>query len=108
MDATCPSILCCVCVGECGCVCNFAQISVHASFHVCAVKCRSECVVCVSFTLLPPLPSCSNTVETLLHQTQPQAAWVQGDQNKMAVSKETFLPVIHCMLKLLNLTLFFM
>ena len=25
----------------------FAQISVPASFHVYAVKCRSECVVCV-------------------------------------------------------------
>ena len=41
----------CVCVS----VGVFAQISVHASFHVCAVKCRSECVV--SFTLLSPLLS---------------------------------------------------
>ena len=81
----------------------FAQISEHASFHVCAVKCSSECVV--SFTLLPPLPSCSNAVETLTHQTQLQAVGVQGGQKKMAVSKEMFLPVIHCMLKLLNLTL---
>ena len=48
----------------------FAQVSEHASFHVCAVKCRS--VLCVSFTLLPPLPSCRNAVETLTHQTQPQ------------------------------------
>ena len=82
----------------------FAQISEHASFHVCAVS-AGVSVFCVSFTLLPPLPSCSNAVETLTHQTQPHAAWVQGGQKKMAVSKETFLPVIHCMLKLLNLTL---
>ena len=72
---------------------------------MCVQSSAGVSVVCVSFTLLPPLPSCSNAVETLTHQTQPQAAWVQGGQKKMAVSKETFLPVIYCMLKPLNLTL---
>ena len=70
---------------------------------MCVQSSAGVSVLCVSFTLLPPLPSCSNAVETLTHQTQ--AAWVQGGQEKMAVSKEMFLPVIHCMLKLLNLTL---
>ena len=55
---------------------------------MCVQSSAGVSVVCVSFTLLPPLPSCSNAVETLTHQTQPQ-----GGQKKMAVSKETFLPV---------------
>ena len=55
----------------------FAQICVHATFHVCAVKCRSVCVVCRSpCCLLCPL--CVNAVETLVQQIQPQADWVQG------------------------------
>ena len=81
-----PLQIVCVCMGEYRCVCT---ICVYASFHVCAVKCRSECVVCVSFTLLPPLPLHSNAAETLLQQTQPQADWVQGGggwgQKKMVV-----------------------
>ena len=66
---------------------------------MCVQSSAGVSVVCVSFTLLPPLPSCSNAVETLTHQTQPQPAWVQGAQKKMAMSKETFLPVIFYMVE---------
>ena len=62
----------------------FAQISEHASFHLCAVKCRRECVVCVVHP----------AVSSLLF------AAIQASENKMATANDMFLPVIYCMLKL--------
>ena len=57
----------------------FAQISVLPFMCVQSSAGVSVLCVCCSPGLLPPLPSCSNAVETLTHQTQPQAAWVQGE-----------------------------
>ena len=80
----------CVCMGDYGCVCT----SLCACFLSCVCSQVQECVVCHSLCcLLCPLHS--NAAETLMHQTQLQAAWVQGGQKKMAVSKETSLPVIY-------------
>ena len=96
---------------DCVCVCVWVSMGVFAQsvcmlpFMCVCSQCRSVCVVCVCCSpccLLCPL--CSNAVETLMQQTQPQADWVRwggGEgRKKLAVSKETFLPVVYCMFKL--------
>ena len=84
-----------LCVGGCGHVGVSAQF-VQAYLHVCAIKCMSECVVCVPFTLLPPSPLHSNSVENT-HPTEPAVSClVQESQKKMVMSKETLLPVMYC------------
>ena len=63
----------------------FAQVCVHASFHVCAAKCRSERVVL--FTLLPPPPTCSNAAETCTRATEPAAGCVSAGEPKDGCGK---------------------
>ena len=66
---------------------------------MCVQSSAGVSVLCVSFTLLPPLPSCSNAVETLMQQSQLQAPGCRGAKRKWPCQiKETLLPVIYCML----------
>ena len=60
---------------------------------VCMQSSAGVSVLCVFIPSCLLCPLHSNAVEALMQQSQPQAAWVQGSRNKMAVSKETFLSV---------------